>query len=148
MDIFYWYDLGAAYCTAESANIPLGNVGAAIQGRVAKTRLWDGSTPTGTIEAPSGRGDDLYPKLRFPDGTWTRLDLDIHMAAEQLAIEGGSTDLWAQMVADSLAIYPEQTHEELCGTTKLAPGAAMGALGRLQRRDVLQVIGNTFRIAA
>ncbi|WP_206745465.1 hypothetical protein, partial [Glutamicibacter sp. BW78] len=100
----------------------------AIQGRRDAGLLADGAEPVGTIEAMTGRGDDLYPKLRFPDGTWSGLDPTIKMA-----IENEEGDLWAQLVIDSLTICPNQSIKELSHNAKLGIGATMGALGRLQR---------------
>ena len=128
MDTFYWYNLTNTYALAESKGIPLVRVGLAIQGRRAVGLLADGAEPMGTIEAMTGRGDDLYPKLRFTDGTWTRLDLTIKMA-----IENQEGDLWAQVVTDSLTIFPGQTIKELSHNVEIGTGTTMGALGRLQR---------------
>ncbi|MGP5073690.1 hypothetical protein [Arthrobacter rhombi] len=128
MDTFYWYNLTNTYALAESKGIPLDRVGLSIQGRRAAALLADGAEPVGTIEAMTGRGDDRYPKLRFPNGTWARLDLTIKMA-----IENEEGDLWAQLVTDSLTICPGQTIKELSHNAKIGIGTTMGALGRLQR---------------
>lgn len=128
MDPFYWYNLSNTYALAKPKDIPLERVSLAIQERRAAGLLADGSEPVGTIEAMTGRGDDLYPKLRFADGTWARLDLTIKMAIEN---EGG--DLWAQVVTDSFTICPDQTINEVSHNAKIGIGATMGALGRLQR---------------
>ena len=143
METFYWYDLGDAYTLAETKKIPLAHVGEAIQGRRATTRLWGGISPVGMIEGATGRGDGLYPKLRFPDGTWTRLDLTIHMA-----VEDGIPDVIDQLVVDSLRIWPNQSPRELAHTAKLGQGAVLGALGRLQRGAVATTTNSLWRIAA